>query len=149
MTVPTALTDKWRNWFRYNLNRLLERWTNIGLRTKMGAIVLVGLVGLMTIFSLLGISTASQVAGQVLDERLAIAHLVADNLDTTIHHIQSVLPVVAGQKALHDSQASPVEKATALQTGFDLIIDSSEGVYLFDAETESLIAAAGLDKNDA
>ncbi len=132
MTVPTALTEKWRNWFRLYLNRLLERWTNIGLRTKMGAIVVAGLVGLMTIFSLLGISTASQVAGQVLDERMAIAHLVADNLDATIHHIQRVLPVVASQQALRDSQASPEERATALQTGFDLIANSSEGVYLFD-----------------
>ena len=110
MIIPITRASYWRKSLKFYCNTLIERWANIGLRTKMGTIVVVGLVGLLTIFALLAISTAHQVAEQVLNERVAIAHLVADNLDGTFEYLENILPVVANQEALRNPQASLAER---------------------------------------
>ncbi|GAB4529028.1 MAG: hypothetical protein Kow0063_05750 [Anaerolineae bacterium] len=148
MALPITLSD-WKQRVRRRFDRLVEqRWINVGLRAKMGAIVVVGLVGLLSIFALLGISTSSQITRRVLSERVMLAHLIADNLDSNFRHIESMLMVVADQQILHNPQASPAEIREALQTGFEQLAIFSQGVYLFDtsgrlqssvAETETPI----------
>ncbi len=146
MTLYIAPVN-WKKRLRNYLNRIVEQqWINVGLRAKMGAIVLVGLVGLLTIFALLGISTARQVTRQVLSERGALTHLGADNLDATFRHIKSTLTVVASQKVLRDPQANPAERDAALQTGFGLISLSSEGVYLLDASGQLLTSITEMEE---
>jgi len=109
----------WKKQLKHSLNRLVEqKWINVGLRAKMAAIVFIGLVGLLTIFALLGISSTRQTTRQALSERLAMAHLTAANFDATFSHIESMLMILADQAALSDPQASRTEKTAALRTGF-------------------------------
>lgn len=130
-----SMFERWKKKLRRYVARIFEqRWINVGLRAKMGVIVEVGLVGLMVIFALLGISTARQVTRQVLNERVMLAHLGADTLDSTFHHIQSMLAVVAAQEALQNTHTDPNIQQKALQTGFDLIAIPHQGGYLFDEE---------------
>ncbi len=129
----------WKKRFRRYLDRLVEQnWVNVGLRTKMGVLVVVGLAGLLTIFALLGISTARQVTRQVLNERVALAHLGADNLDATFHHIKIMLDAIAAQTALRDPESTQAEREAAAHTGFDLLKISSNGLYLFDSAGQLL-----------
>lgn len=138
----------WKARFRRYMARLVEqKWINVGLRTKMGVIVVVGLVGLLTIFSLLGISTAGQVTEQVLNERVALAHLGGNNLDSTIRHIKSMLAAIASQEALLNPYADPQKRALALQTGFELITVSHGGLYLFDQTGKLTGSAAQMETN--
>jgi signal transduction histidine kinase len=150
MTASILSRANWKKRFRRYLDRVVEQnWINIGLRTKMGAIVAVGLFGLFTIFAVLGISTTSQATGQVLNERVMLTHLSADNLDATLHHIESILTAIAGQEALRNPQTSPAERDAALRTGFDLIPISSEGegIYLFDPTGRLLTSATEVTGN--
>jgi len=141
MLVPATLLN-WKNRFRLRLDRLVEqRWINVGLRAKMGAIVVVGLVGLLTIFALLGISTTRQATQQVLSERVMLARLSATNLDSTFRHIQSLMAIVADQEALRNPQAGPTEREAALRAGFRQIAIFSQGIHLLDAGGRPLASA--------
>jgi PAS domain S-box-containing protein len=132
MSIPIALSN-WKGRLTLRLDRIVEqKWINVGLRAKMGAIVVVGLVGLMTIFALLGISTARHVTRQVVSERMMLARLTAASLDSMFRHVESMLAVVADQEALRGPQASPAEREAALRTGFGQIAIFSRGVCLFD-----------------
>lgn len=145
MALSTALTD-WKVRGKRQLDRIVEqRWINVGLRAKMGAMVVVGLVGLLTIFALLGISTSRQVTRRVLSERVMLANLIADNVDATFRHVESMLVVVADQEVLRDPQASLAERNTALRTGFDQIAIFSQGVYLFDTMGRLQTSAAEME----
>ncbi|RME73021.1 MAG: GAF domain-containing protein [Chloroflexi bacterium] len=132
MIIPLQPRKSWKYFWTAYQQWMVDRWVNVNLRTKMAAIVVVGLVGLMTIFALLGISTARQVTQQVLRERLELAYLAADNLDARLNHIQSALLIIASQETLQNPDASPWERAAALRTGFSLISGANQGVYLFD-----------------
>ncbi len=148
ITFPRAPTN-WKKRCRNYFDRIVEqKWINIGLRAKMGLIVIVGLVGLLTIFALLGISTAWQVTRQVLNERVALAHLGADNLDSTFHHTKSLLTAVAGQDAVRDPLALSTDRAAALRTAFDLITFSNKGLYLFDTTGDLLVSVTDTDQID-
>jgi len=138
MSISPKTRSKWERLKRYILQLVHQNWMNVGLRAKMGMIVVVGLAGLLTIFALLGISTAWQVTKQVLNERVALAHLGADNLNATIKHTKSLLAAVAEQEALRDPQATPQTRVEALQTAYDLITFSKKGLYLFDANDRLL-----------
>lgn len=147
MTLAIALSN-WRTQLRGHLDRIVQqKWINVGLRAKMGAIVVVGLVGLTTIFALLGISTARHVTRQVLSERMMLARLSAASLDSMFRHVESMLAVVAGQKALRGPQASPEERDAALRTGFDQIAIFSQGVYLFDVTERPLTWVAKMERS--
>jgi len=72
-------------WYKSQLKRLLgERWIDLGLRGKMGALVTIGLLGLMTIFGVLAVSSARQATQQALNERLILTRMSADALDTML-----------------------------------------------------------------
>jgi PAS domain S-box-containing protein len=147
MAVSITLSA-WKDQMRRHLDRVVEqKWINVGLRAKMGAIVVIGLAGLLTIFALLGISTTQQVTRQVLSERAMLAHLSADSLDSTLRHVESMLAAVAVQDVLRSPQASPTERSAALRTGFDQIAIFSQGIYLFDAGGQPLASVAEVEKS--
>lgn len=150
MNFSPPTLAKWERLKRYILQIVQQNWINVGLRAKMGMIVVVGLAGLLTIFALLGISTAWQVTKQVLNERVALAHLGADNLNATIKHTKSLLAAVAEQDALRDPQAAPQTRVKALHTAYDLITFSKKGLYLFDENGRLLgaISESGISDID-
>jgi PAS domain S-box-containing protein len=147
MSIPIALSD-WKGRLRLHFDRTVEqKWINVGLRAKMGAMVVVGLVGLTIIFALLGISTARHVTQQVLSERMMLARLSAASLDSMFRHVESMLAVVADQEALRGPQASPAERDAALRTGFDQIAIFSQGVYLFDMTGRPLTSVTKMERS--
>ncbi len=142
MTTLRISTINWRKQIRLALHRLIEqRWINVGLREKMGAIVVMGLAGLLAIFALLGITTARQTTRQALGERLLLARMSAANLDANIRHIKSMLTVIADQEVLRNPQANLAEQAVALRTGFNQIAVFSKGVYLLDLAGYPVVSA--------
>jgi PAS domain S-box-containing protein len=145
MATPIALRD-WKDWLRIRLDRVVEqKWINVGLRAKMGAVVVVGLVGLLSIFAFLGISTARRATRQALSERVMLANLSAGNLDSTLRHVESMLGVVADQQVLWDANSSLAERNAALQTGFDQIAIFSQGVHLFDTSGQLQTSVTDLE----
>ncbi|MEW5871868.1 MAG: GAF domain-containing protein [Chloroflexota bacterium] len=105
----------WKASLRTRLERLLEqKWLPLGLRAKMSAMVIVGLVGLMLVFAMLGISSARQATQKVLSERVMLARLGAATLDANIAHLQDTLTLLARQPVFQDQQASQVERDQAL-----------------------------------
>jgi signal transduction histidine kinase/HAMP domain-containing protein len=125
---------------RVMIDRIIEqKWFNVGLRTKMGVMVTVGLVGLLTIFILLGISTARQATQQVLSERVMLARLTATTFDSSFRHVESMLSLLADQPVLRDPQASPAQRQEALrEPGLFRL-----GVYLVDANARLLAFTGG------
>ncbi|MCL4300537.1 MAG: GAF domain-containing protein [Anaerolineae bacterium] len=132
MLIPVS----WLSWpkrLKLRLDRWVgHKWLNMGLRTKMGAIVLIGLAGLLSIFALLGISTSQETTQQVLRERLMLARLSAANLDATFHHVESVLTIIAQEATWRDPKANLTARVKLLQTGFDQVDSFSRGFFLLD-----------------
>ena len=134
--VKSKLSKQLNAW----IGPLLEqRWFNLGLRAKMVAMVTIGLVGLLTIFSLLGISTTRQTTQQVLDERVLLARLTASSLDASLRHVESMLSVMAKNPVLLDPEASQAQRQSALG---EMAIPN-KGIYLFDTQGQMLAAASG------
>ncbi len=134
-----------RSWTRRttaSLCRAIEqRWNNLGLRTKMSSMVIVGLVGLLAVFALMGISTTSQANQQVLSERVSIARLSAAILDSSLRQIQSVLYMARSSEALRDLQSPAAGRQMALAAAYQEIELLSQGVYLLDAGGSPLASA--------
>ena len=104
----TGLHDRLTNWrmhLRELFDRILEqRWTNIGLRAKMGLLVEIGLVCLISIFLFLGVSTAQQTTQKILSERMMLARMSASTLDSALRQVQGVLVILGERSPLRDTQ---------------------------------------------
>ena len=59
----------------------LSFWLNLGLRTKMTLMVLVGLTALVGFFGFLSVSAAQQTTARALQERVILAQLAANHTD--------------------------------------------------------------------
>jgi signal transduction histidine kinase/PAS domain-containing protein len=119
--------------FRQRLTRRIgylfeQRWLNIGLRAKMGALVTVGLIGLMTIFAFLSISTAAKTTQQVINERVMFARTSALAMDTKLKGIENILTLLAGDIAARNPQVfgEDANPQFLQYPGFE------QGVYLLD-----------------
>ncbi|HWQ83369.1 MAG TPA: hypothetical protein VN363_02315, partial [Anaerolineales bacterium] len=97
------------------------RWLDISLLAKMSSLVITGLLGLMTIFALLGISTASQTTRQAMSDRVMLARMTATSLDTGMRNYHTALTLLASQPAIFDPTLPASEKVLALANlvGFD------------------------------
>ena len=146
MTDPkTAANGGMAGWRRYLhgvFTRLLEqRWTNVGLRAKMGLLVEIGLLGLISIFLFLGVSTARQATQKILSERMMLARLSAATLDSTLRQVQSVLVLLSDQSSIRSSDASLAERQSALEDAYHQISHTSQYLFYFDS-SGGLIASA-------
>ena len=76
MTTLQQTVNTLDHWFKRQFDRLFNQgWLDKSLRSKMGAIVTVGLLGLMTILGILAVSSARQATQQVLSERLMLTRM--------------------------------------------------------------------------
>lgn len=124
-----------RNWFE---RIIAQKWFDVGLRNKMGALVTVGLTGLIAIFAFMGITTIRQTTQQFLSEHVLRARILAENLDTTLSQVGGLLSILSTQIDMNDPQSSLDEWGEVFQQDFH----SVHGVYLFDRDS-NLMAAAG------
>ncbi|MFZ5822586.1 MAG: GAF domain-containing protein [Chloroflexota bacterium] len=139
MKIAAALHAGWKRFFQTWLERILEqRWFDVGLRSKMSAMVTVGLVGLIGIFAFIAISTVRQETQQQLSEHVLRARILAANLDASLSHVAGMLTILSSKINLDDPQAD-LEEWDAI---FDQDFQSIQGVYVFDAKGRMLAATA-------
>jgi signal transduction histidine kinase/HAMP domain-containing protein len=123
----------WKDRLNVFLSRVLERrWTNIGLRAKMGLLVEVGLIGLIAIFMFVGVSTARQNTEKILSERVMLARLSAATLDSSLRQIESVLVILSERVPIRDPAATPSDRLLALKDAFRQLSPASRGLYYFN-----------------
>jgi signal transduction histidine kinase/HAMP domain-containing protein len=112
----------------------------------MSAMVTVGLVGLLTIFGLMGISNTRQATQQVLSERVTLARLSANTLDSSLRQIQSVLILVGSRNIFRETQAPLSERQAALDTAYQEIENFSHGISLLNPEGELVTSSTGVEQ---
>ncbi len=96
MTTLQTTVKTIDTWIKRQFNRLLERrWLDLGLRAKMGAMVTIGMLGLMTIFGVLAVSSARQATQQALKARLLLTQMSAETLDAMLLHIMDDMELYA------------------------------------------------------
>ncbi len=143
MRGPNSSWVGWKERFQNLIKRVLEqRWTNVGLRAKMGIMVEVGLIGLISIFLLLGVSASRQTTDQILSERMMLARLSAANLDSALRQIQSVLTILSERIVIQDPAADPALRQQALDNAYRQISTSIAGIWLLNSSA-NLIASSG------
>ena len=136
-------------------NTLIQRWSRLGLRAKMGVLVEVGLVGLITVFLFLGVSTARQTTQQILNERRLLARLSAAALDARLQHTRSILDLLAYNLSTDGVPVRPASasgqfspgltlpgarslRLHALQAASDQLADTVHGVYWLASDGQAL-----------
>jgi PAS domain S-box-containing protein len=138
MNVPNRIDRFIPEPIRRQLNRLVEqRWFDVSLRTKMSLMVTVGLAGLLTAFALLGMSTTSQATRQAMAERVTLARMGAQTLDTSLNQIESILKVLAAQPAVQNPQADDRERAAVLGK-VELV---NHGLFLYDRDYQLVFSS--------
>ncbi len=144
MNKPKIQLPRWLIPIQQRLMQMIQqRWLDIGLLAKMSMLVATGVIGLMSIFALLGISTASQTTRQALSDRVMLARMTARSLDTSLQNYRTALTLLASQPAIYDPSTPIRERDQALAhlAGFE------QGVYLLD--TRGQLLAASEEKNQA
>lgn len=117
-----------------------QKWFDVSLQTKMGVIVAVGLTGLLAVFTMLGIAMARQATHQALNERITLARLSANLVDSSLRQIKMVLTLQASKETLLLSEAPPQVYADALQP----ISRLTRGLFLLDQEGQVIYHAASV-----
>lgn len=86
----------------------MPRWLDMPLQRKIGLLVLVGLLLLLSVFGLLGALLAQDSAERTAAERLVVAQLTAGFLDTEIEeqfeHLQQIAALAAARPDLATQQ---------------------------------------------
>lgn len=145
-TIETASLN-WKECLRrFTGSSLEKRWLNVGLRAKMGLIVEVGVIGLVSVFLFLGVSAARQTTRQILNERTMLARLSAANLDAAFRHVHSVLELSAGSDAFRLPDTAQVERQALLRRAHQRMADISQGVYWLDSQGKVLASTAAKDR---
>ncbi|GAB4504628.1 MAG: hypothetical protein Fur0043_16220 [Anaerolineales bacterium] len=139
MELLETLRIRWNHFFQRSIERIVaRRWFDVGLRSKMSAMVTVGLLGLILIFASIAISTVRQATQQQLDEHVLRARMLAENLDANLSHVAGMLTILASKINLDDPQTDLLDLEAVLQDDFSPV----RGIYLFDRQAH-LLAEAG------
>ncbi len=133
--LHSAWSQPFSNWFA---RIIAQKWFDVGLRGKMSALVTIGLTGLIAIFAFIGITTVRQATQQFLSEHVLRAHILAENLDSTLGQVGGLLTILSSQLDMDAPQANLDHWEAVFKQDFH----SVQGVYLFD-EKSNLIAATG------
>lgn len=130
----------WKAHFRKWLGRLIARkWFDVGLRSKMSALVTVGLTGLIAIFALIGITTVRQATQQLLAEHVLRARILAETLDSNLGQIGGLLAILSS-KIDRENPAADLQDWKEL---FDQDFRSIKGIYLFDRKAGLIASTSG------
>ncbi|MBC8336736.1 MAG: GAF domain-containing protein [Anaerolineales bacterium] len=125
----------YQKWLEYVLTR---KWFDVGLRSKMSLLVTVGLIGLISIFAFIAISTFRQATQQQLSEHVLRARILAESLDSSLSHVAGMLTILSSQINMDSSQTNLEEWEVVFERDFRPV----QGVYLFDSNNHLLAATA-------
>lgn len=129
---------RWLESLRWRFRQIIQqRWLDVGLLAKMSLLVTTGVIGLMAIFALLGISTTSQTTRQAMSDRVMLARMTARSLDTHLQNFRTALTLLASQPAIYDPTTSTHERNQALVH----LPGIERGVYLLDTRGQILSAS--------
>jgi len=149
MSSIRLFLKRWKNRLDILVQPVLQqRWINLGLRTKMGLMVEVGLLGLITIFVLLGVSTASKTTREILNERMMLARLSAASVDANIRQLQIVLTLLSEKEALRDPSSDSQDRQKVLDEGMRLLSQMSQGLTFYDPNQNLLEAGSRFNQAD-
>src|SRR5574339_89904 len=139
MNESSKASSGWKARFRSWLGRLIARkWFDVGLRSKMSALVTVGLTGLIATFALIGITTVRQATQQLLAEHVLRARILAETLDSNLGQVGGLLTILSSQIDMHSPTANLQEWRSVIEEDFP----SVQGIYLFDAGGNILAGTA-------
>ncbi len=123
--------DDWKTRLKIWLGHLIEqRWLNLGLLGKMSALVIFGVISLIAIFAVIGISSARQTTQQALTERMKFAQLTAELLDTSLYNLSYSLTRLAEFPLLDDPKTYQQE----IKNFFENVRIFDHGVHLIDLQ---------------
>jgi signal transduction histidine kinase len=126
----------WKAHFQRWLGRLIaQKWFDVGLRSKMSALVTIGLTGLIASFALIGVTTIRQATQQLLDEHVLRARILAETLDSNLGQVGGLLEILSSKIDMNDPAANLQDWKKLSDEDFR----SVKGIYLFDQEA-TLIA---------
>ena len=133
MIDPAASYPSLAQNLRRRIGRIVEqRWVNVSLRTKMGLLVEIGLLGLIGVFLVLSISATRQSTRQILYERRNLARLSAAAIDSSLHHLANSLSAAAGRISVGD----PLQRSQTINETYDLLAPTVRGVYLLSPDLQ-------------
>ena len=89
----------------------LSFWLNLGLRTKMTLMVLVGLTALVGFFGFLSVSATQQTTARALQERVILAQLAANHTDYVLGNAQTLLESTASRRIFSGSSSLAAQQA--------------------------------------
>ena len=139
MKALKSLSTKWRNIAQtWTEHVLVRKWFDIGLRAKMSALVTVGLMGLIGIFSFIAISNARQATQQLLNEHILRARILAESLDSSISHVSGTLTILSSKINMDNPQKNLDEWGAIFEQDFRPV----KGLYLLDTNNHLLAVTA-------
>jgi signal transduction histidine kinase len=148
MNILEALRAGWRRTFQKWTERILvQKWFDIGLRTKMSALVTVGLMGLIAIFAYIAIFNVRQGTQQLLNEHVIRARIVAESLDSSISHVAGMLTILSSQIDMENPQADMQKWGAIFTRDFRPV----QGIFLFNSSKELITSSttiANIDWNE-
>lgn len=125
------LQFNWKTRLKAWIDHLIEqRWLNLGLLGKMSALVIVGVISLIGIFAVIGISSARQTTQQALAERMKFAQLTAELLDTSLSNLSNSLTRLAQFPLLSNPEAHQDE----IKSFFRSVMVFDHGVHLINKQ---------------
>ncbi len=119
---------------RHAARRLVARttpwfWPNVGLRTKMAVLVVIGIVSLVSLFAYLGTAAQSENTDRTLQKRVVLAQATASHVDYILAAIQDSLTDVAATGNWSD----PAETDAALADAYRRLYFFATHVLLLDS----------------
>ncbi|MEW5718364.1 MAG: cache domain-containing protein [Chloroflexota bacterium] len=92
-----------------------QLWSSVGLGMKMAAIVVIGVIALVSLFAYLGTAALNENIQRTLQERVVLAQTTARHIDYLLTGIEDVLTDAAAQPSWQDPRAGDENLARAFQ----------------------------------
>ena len=110
---------------------LAERLSNLPLRWRIGALVLLGLAGIFTLFGLLGAALAQDGKQRTIDQWSSLTVSTARFIDSEVESQFDRLTTLAAR--VRDTRSDPVRRSQVLADGFTRPGSVVAGAFLLDA----------------
>ncbi|HEY63359.1 MAG TPA: GAF domain-containing protein [Caldilineae bacterium] len=125
-------------------------WTDLELTAKMALIVVVALLALVGSFGYLGVSATKSNTQQALQERVILAQLAANHLDSVFAHIERMMESIAAFLApTGESPDWTAAEPPGWHVAYQQLSLFSQQIFLLNAEGEIVLAEPASPTPDA